>query len=149
MEDRKNIDWVQMADKLTKQQRSWNMSRVKSKNTKPEITVRSILHGMGFRFRLHSGKLPGKPDIVLPKYKSVIFVHGCFWHRHKGCKRASIPATRREFWDIKFAENVKRDKKNKARLRKLGWNVLVIWECWIEADAEKAVEKVLKRIFQS
>ena len=93
------------------EQRSRNMSAIKSKNTKPEIKVRKVLHSMGYRFRLHSKDLPGSPDIVLPKYKTVIFVHGCFWHRHENCKYASTPKTRKEFWNKKFTENKKRDSK--------------------------------------
>lgn len=127
-------------DKISKEHRSWNMSRIKSKNTKPELIVRSYLHRMGYRFRLHgkvskrlypSGVLPGKPDIVLTKYKTVIFIHGCFWHMHKGCKRASIPKTRTEWWIDKLNKNVERDKRNKKELEKLGWKVIVVWECEI------------------
>ena len=116
-------------DNLSKKQRSWIMSRVKSKNTKPEILVRSFLHRLGYRFRLHQKNLPGKPDIVLPKYKTVIFVHGCFWHRHKGCKKCSMPSTNKRFWKSKFDGNVKRDKAVKSVLKKIGWNVIEIWEC--------------------
>ena len=110
-------------------QRSRNMSAIKSKNTKPEIAVRKMLHALGYRFRLHRKDLPGSPDIVLPKYKTVIFVHGCFWHRHENCKFASTPKTRKEFWENKFNENMKRDKNNFKELKKLNWNLLVIWEC--------------------
>ena len=110
-------------------QRSRNMSAIKSKNTKPEIAVRKMLHALGYRFRLHRKDLPGSPDIVLPKYKTVIFVHGCFWHRHENCKYASTPKTRKEFWENKFNENMKRDKNNFKELKKLNWNLLVIWEC--------------------
>ena len=116
-------------DTLTKEKRSWNMSRIKSKDTKPEMQVRSALHRAGYRFRLHVKDLPGKPDIVLPKYKTVIFVHGCFWHRHKGCPEASMPSTNQDFWKEKFRQNVKRDKKGQAALKRLGWKVIVIWEC--------------------
>ena len=111
------------------EQRSRNMSAIKSKNTKPEIKVRKVLHSMGYRFRLHRKDLPGSPDIVLPKYKTVIFVHGCFWHRHENCKYASTPKTRKEFWENKFKANVKRDKNNFKELKNLNWKVLVIWEC--------------------
>ena len=111
------------------------MSRIKSQNTKPEILVRSALHSMGFRFRLHGkvskrryakGVLPGKPDIVLAKYNTVIFVHGCFWHRHENCKRATTPKTRTEWWEDKFDKNVQRDKMNREILDALGWKVVVI-----------------------
>jgi len=108
------------------------MSRIRSKNTKPEILVRSLLHSMGYRFRLHRKDLPGKPDIVLPKYKTAIFVHGCFWHRHVGCKGATTPKTRTEFWQKKFVGNVERDKKCQNELKELRWHILVIWECEIK-----------------
>ena len=100
--------------------RSRNMSAIKSKNTKPEIIVRKLLHSMGYRFRLHKKDLPGSPDIVLPKYKTVIFVHGCFWHRHHNCKFATTPKTRTEFWENKFKENIERDIKNQNKLKNLG-----------------------------
>lgn len=116
-------------DTLTKEKRSWNMSRIKSKDTKPEMLVRSALHRAGYRFRLHVKELPGKPDIVLPKYKTVIFVHGCFWHRHKRCSGATMPSTNQDFWKEKFRQNVKRDKKEQSALKRLGWKVIVIWEC--------------------
>jgi len=105
------------------------MSHIKGKNTKPELAVRSILHRHGYRFRLHRKDLPGNPDIVLPKHKTVIFVHGCYWHRHGGCRFAYTPKSRVEFWTKKFKENVKRDRKNLAALEGLGWKISVIWEC--------------------
>jgi len=105
------------------------MSRVRSKNTGPELIVRSLLHKQGFRFRLHRKGLPGKPDIVLPKYKTVIFVHGCFWHSHAFCSDATVPKSRTEFWVKKFADTIKRDESNQALLLNLGWKVVVIWEC--------------------
>ena len=111
------------------EQRSRNMSAIKSKNTKPEIKVRKVLHSMGYRFRLHSKDLPGSPDIVLPKYKTVIFVHGCFWHRHENCKYASTPKTRKEFWNKKFTENKKRDSEIQDKIKNLDWRSVVIWEC--------------------
>ena len=109
--------------------RSKNMSAIKSKNTKPEIIVRKFLHSKGYRFRIHRKDLPGCPDIVLPKYKTVIFVNGCFWHRHQGCKYKTTPKTRKDFWENKFNENIKRDKNNFKELKNLNWKVLVIWEC--------------------
>ena len=112
--------------------RSKNMSAIKSKNTKPEVEVRKLLHAMGFRFRLHKKDLPGSPDIVLAKYKSVIFVHGCFWHRHKRCKFASNPKTRVDFWNKKFKDNIERDIKVRKELENLEWNYLIIWECQIK-----------------
>ena len=114
------------------EQRSMNMSAIKSKNTKPEIKVRKVLHSMGYRFRLHRKDLPGSPDIVLPKYKTVIFVHGCFWHRHKNCKYASTPKTRQEFWEAKFRENINRDKLNQENLSSKGWKIIIVWECEIK-----------------
>ncbi|MDF1815967.1 MAG: very short patch repair endonuclease [Verrucomicrobiales bacterium] len=136
-----------MADHLTPERRSWNMSRIPNKNTKPELIVRSILHQMGYRFTVNgpkNKKLPGKPDIVLPKYKTVIFVHGCFWHRHKNCKETTTPKTRTEWWLEKFEGNVQRDRKNQALLRKQGWKVCVIWECQTKKD--HLVEKVARTL---
>jgi DNA mismatch endonuclease, patch repair protein len=128
-------------DRLTKQHRSWNMSRIRGEHTKPEIRVRSMLHRMGYRFRLHRKDLPGKPDIVLPKYETVIFVHGCFWHRHPGCQFAYTPKSRVEFWTTKFARNVERHEEVEAALAEQGWNVVVVWEC--ETKNEEALYKVL------
>ena len=105
------------------------MAQVKGRDTNPEKAVRSLLHRMGYRFRLQKKDLPGKPDIVLPKYHTAVFVHGCFWHRHSGCKRASRPATNIAYWDQKFARNVTRDAQNEVALENLGWHVLVVWEC--------------------
>ena len=125
------------------EQRSRNMSAIKSKNTKPEIKVRKVLHSMGYRFRLHSKNLPGSPDIVLPKYKTVIFVHGCFWHRHENCKYASTPKTRKEFWEAKFRENINRDKLNQENLSSKGWKIIVVWECEIK-DKDFDLNKLFK-----
>ena len=105
------------------------MAQVKSKNTKPEMLVRSLLHRMGYRFRLHIKTLPGHPDVVLPRYKAVIFVHGCFWHGHEGCKRATMPSTRTEFWRKKIDGNQSRDRRNLTALEELGYRCLVIWQC--------------------
>lgn len=116
-------------DRISAGHRSWNMSRIKGKDTKPEITVRSMLHRLGYRFRLHRKDLPGKPDIVLPKYRTVIFVHGCFWHRHPGCRFAYTPKSRTEFWLDKLQKNVERDQKVQDQLVQEGWRVAVIWEC--------------------
>jgi len=128
-------------DILTKEKRSWNMSRIQPKNTKPEIMVRSVLHRLGYRFRLHAENLPGRPDIVLPKYKTVIFVHGCFWHRHPGCKYAYTPKSRIDFWTEKFHKNIKRHKAVIRELIELGWAVQVIWECEVK-DIESLKEKL-------
>ncbi|NLM15874.1 MAG: DNA mismatch endonuclease Vsr [Clostridiaceae bacterium] len=118
-----------MTDTLSKAERSRNMAKIRATNTGPERQVRSLLHRAGYRFRLHVKDLPGKPDIVLPRYGAVIFVHGCFWHRHKGCKDAATPKSHRKFWMDKFARNVANDKKHVRRLRRLGWRVIVVWEC--------------------
>ncbi len=132
-------------DLLTKEKRSWNMSRIKGKDTKPEKTVRSILHKNGFRFRLNRKDLPGKPDIVLPKYKSVVLVHGCFWHRHPRCKFAYNPKSRVTFWQNKFNKTVERDKFVKKELRKEGWKVIVVWECELR-NMEKLKKVLLKKL---
>jgi DNA mismatch endonuclease, patch repair protein len=135
-----------MADRITKEHRSWNMSRIRSKNTIPERIVRSLLHRLGYRFRLNVKKLPGKPDIVLPKYRTVILVHGCFWHRHKNCKYAYNPKTKKKFWQKKFEENVKRDQQVRRKLRMLGWKPVVIWQCQTKSTERlgKYLSKVLK-----
>ena len=116
-------------DRISPQRRSWNMGRIHSADTKPEMVVRSFLHRNGFRFRLHIKSLPGTPDIVLPKYKTVIEVRGCYWHRHDGCKKTTTPSTNTEFWQKKFAENIARDKRVEDELQKLGWRVIILWEC--------------------
>ena len=116
-------------DTLSPSQRSQVMGRVRSKDTRPELAVRSLLHGMGYRFRLHSTELPGKPDIVLPRHQVAIFVHGCFWHRHPGCRANRTPKSRLAFWRAKFSANVKRDRAARQALRRHGWRVLVVWEC--------------------
>ena len=126
------------------EQRSRNMSAIKSKNTKPEIAVRKLLHSMGYRFRLHRKDLPGSPDIVLPKYKTVIFVHGCFWHRHENCKYTSTPKTRQEFWENKFNSNKKRDQKIQKEIIDLGWKFIIIWEC--ETHNIQPLEEKIKRL---
>lgn len=116
-------------DRLTPERRSWLMSRVGGKNTAPEILVRKVAHSLGLRFRLHRKQLPGTPDLVFPRWRTAIFVHGCFWHRHPGCMKASTPKSRTEYWQEKFEANVRRDHKNVALLRKQGWLVLTVWEC--------------------
>ncbi|MFK4808662.1 very short patch repair endonuclease [Devosia sp. ZW T5_3] len=116
-------------DRLTAERRSWLMSQVKPKDTLPEIKVRKAAHALGYRFRLHRSDLPGRPDIVFPRLRLVVFVHGCFWHRHEGCKKAGMPKSKIEFWQDKFDRNVARDKANMAELQRLGWRVEVIWEC--------------------
>lgn len=118
-----------MADKFTLEGRSRIMAKVKSQNTKPEKQVRSLLHKMGYRFRLHRKDLPGKPDIVLPKFHTVIFVHGCFWHGHVGCRRSARPTSNTGFWNAKLDCNLERDSKVIEKIHSLGWKTLVIWEC--------------------
>ena len=127
-----------MADKLTSSQRSHCMSRIRGKNTKPEILVRKGLHARGFRFRLHNKKLPGSPDIVLPKYGVAIMVNGCFWHGHKRCRYATKPKTNVGFWETKIARNRHRDEVTNAHLEALGWHVITIWECELRGEAEVA-----------
>ncbi len=121
-----------MPDKISKLHRSWVMSRIPNKHTKPELVARSLLHYLGFRFTVNGPKnrqLPGKPDIVLPKQRTVVFVHGCFWHRHPNCKTATTPKANKDYWLNKFARNVERDRHNVQALQSLGWQVVVIWEC--------------------
>ena len=130
-----------MVDTLTKKARSERMARIRGRDTKPEVVVRRLLHQAGFRYRLHRRDLPGRPDIVLPKYRAVVLVNGCFWHRHPGCKVASNPKSNAPFWKKKFATNVKRDRRNHALLRKLGWRVFVIWECSV-CSGERASSSV-------
>lgn len=130
-------------DVFSKAKRSSIMSKIKGKDTQPEIIVRSALHKMGYRFRLHRKDLPGKPDIVLPKHKKVILVHGCFWHGHKNCPRSKRPTTNREFWDTKISKNIERDIHNRDRLRELGWDVLTVWQCWTK-DRNKINELLIR-----
>lgn len=118
-----------MRDRLTPERRSWNMSRIRGKDTGPERLVRSLLHRMGYRFRLHGKDLPGRPDLVLPKYRTVVFVHGCFWHRHRGCRNCTTPTNNRDFWVKKLNENAARDRRSAGALIKMGWRVVVVWEC--------------------
>jgi len=128
--------------------RSRNMSAVKSKDTSPEIAVRRVAHKLGFRFRLHNKCLPGKPDLVFPKWNLVIFVHGCFWHRHQGCSKASTPKTRVDFWTAKFNENVSRDERQVLELQRLGWRVATIWECqtYDKVLLERIILSIIKQV---
>jgi DNA mismatch endonuclease (patch repair protein) len=119
------------------------MSRIKGRNTVPEVQVRSMLHNAGFRFRLHGKDLPGKPDIVLPKRGAVVFVHGCFWHRHRKCKNCTSPKTNVDFWQTKFSGNVARDEQSAKALRKAGWKVIVVWECEL-ASPDKLRRRLLR-----
>jgi DNA mismatch endonuclease (patch repair protein) len=136
-----------MADVHSKEVRSYNMSQIKGKNTKPEMLVRKFLHAHGFRYRLHVKDLPGKPDIVLPKYKTVIFVHGCFWHGHDGCKKAALPETKKEWWKSKIGKNIINDIKYNTLIEEEGWLVINLWECELKvniiANTLEGVEKLL------
>ena len=130
-----------MADVHTKEQRSFNMSRIRNKDTRPEILVRSIVHHMGYRYALHRKDLPGHPDMVLTKHHKIIFVHGCFWHMHK-CRYGKVkPATNAKFWKTKREGNVSRDKRNLRKLRRVGWKVIVVWEC-----QTRNVERLTKKL---
>lgn len=132
-----------MTDKIDQARRSENMRRVRSRDTKPELIVRSIAHRLGYRFRIGRIDLPGRPDIVFPRLSKVILVHGCFWHRHRRCARTTTPTTRTEFWVRKFAENQRRDIRVSRQLRSLGWQVHVVWEC--ETKDRRRLEQNLKR----
>jgi DNA mismatch endonuclease (patch repair protein) len=133
-----------MADTLSTEERSRLMSRIRGKDTKPELVVRRLLHAMGYRFRLHRRDLPGRPDIVLPRHGVCIFVHGCFWHLHPNCKDARIPKTKRAWWQEKLEGNASRDKCHAATLRRIGWRVLTIWEC--QTDKQEPLKKRLGRL---
>ena len=132
-------------DRISKKRRSWNMSRIRSTDTSPERAVRSFLHRLGLRFKIHGKGLPGRPDIVLPRFKTVIFVHGCFWHRHRHCKFAYMPKSRTEFWTAKFAQNISRDKRTAGLLRQAGWKVVTIWEC--KANSASYLQQVVEDHF--
>jgi DNA mismatch endonuclease, patch repair protein len=130
-------------DKLSAERRSNNMRRIRSVDTKPELDVRSLIHQLGYRFRLHRKDLPGKPDIVFPGRKKVIFVHGCFWHQHRGCSEGRVPSSRTGYWGPKLKRNRARDAENQARLKEQGWDVLVVWECGLKD--RKSLSKALRR----
>lgn len=132
-----------MRDRLSPKQRSRNMRAIKGRDTGPELTVRRLLHAMGYRFRLHRRDLPGSPDVVLPRLRAAIFIHGCFWHRHACSRGRSEPSTRRTFWRAKFAANVKRDRRAARALRCEGWRVLVVWECQTR-DLERLRERLAR-----
>jgi DNA mismatch endonuclease (patch repair protein) len=138
-----------MADVHTPAQRSFNMSRIRGRDTKPERILRSLLHRAGLRFRKNVGSLPGKPDIVLPKHKAVVQVHGCYWHRHPGCRFTTTPTTNASFWTKKFAGTVERDRMAAQSLEAQGWRVLTVWECELRVDPESTAERVLQEIFST
>ena len=123
-----------MTDFLSRAERSDRMSRIRGKDTQPELALRRVLHRLGLRYRLHGAGLPGKPDLVFPRYKTVVFVHGCFWHRHPGCKIATTPKSNTQFWKEKFEKNILRDARATIELQALGWRVLVVWECDLASD---------------
>lgn len=135
-----------MVDSLTRVERSRRMSLIRSSNTLPELAVRRALHRRGLRFRLGNKQLAGKPDLVFPKYHTVLFVHGCFWHRHLGCKIASTPKSNEIFWQTKFEMNIRRDARVQDALRTLGWNVFVVWECQI---SQKKIEATADELYKS
>ena len=137
-----------MTDHLTPEKRSWNMSRVRSGHTKPELIIRSLLHRAGFRFKLKNNNLPGSPDIVLPKYRTALFIHGCYWHRHAGCSKATMPKSNKEFWLKKFDKNVARDRRVQSELNELQWRVLVLWECEIMKDPLAVFDTVAQQLDQ-
>ena len=136
-----------MADVHEPEIRSYNMRQIKGKDTKPELLVRKFLHAHGFRYRLHEKKLPGKPDIVLPKYNTVVMVHGCFWHGHEGCKYYVVPKTRTQWWLDKINNNKRKDKENESKLKSLGWDVLTIFECELKPEKrDKTLINLTKQI---
>ena len=134
-----------MPDVHDKETRSYNMSRIRSKDTKPEMLVRKFLFKAGLRYKLHDKSLPGKPDLVFPKYKTVLFIHGCFWHGHEGCKYFVVPKTRTDWWLEKIGKNVEKDNRSILELHLLGWSILVVWECELQPDKRK---KTLTDLYQ-
>ena len=134
-------------DRFTRKKRSLIMSHVKSRDTKPEILVRRLLHKMGYRFRIYVRTLPGNPDIVLPRHKKIFFVHGCFWHGHKGCKRAQRPASNAAFWNRKIEANIERDTRVRRKLKSLGWRIFVVWQC--QTHKQEAIEARIRRFMKN
>ena len=135
-----------MQPKIVDDRKSRSMSRVKSKNTKPELIIRSLLHMEGIRFRLHRSDLPGTPDLVLPRYQAAIFIDGCFWHQHSGCPKARLPKTNREFWERKLSGNVARDILSSNRLLQMGWAIIRVWECEITKDSSSVVISICSKL---
>lgn len=135
-----------MTDRISPQRRSWNMSRIRGKDTRPEILLRKALFARGVRYRLHKRDLPGKPDIVFPSRRLAIFVNGCFWHRHEGCNFTTTPTTRKEFWQDKFSATVARDQRNIEVLNRAGWAVIVVWQCEIENDLDAIADSITQRV---
>lgn len=139
----------EMIDFLTPAQRSERMSRIRGKDSQPELALRRVLHRLGLRYRLHAKELPGKPDLVFPRHKAVVFVHGCFWHRHEGCNIATTPKSNTPFWVEKFEKNVARDSRVAATLRDLGWRVFVVWECELSPSKAEATGSALAAMIRS
>lgn len=135
-----------MTDRITPERRSWNMSRIRSKDTGPEKRLRSLLHRAGFRFRLHAAALPGTPDIILPRFRTVIFVHRCYWHRHAGCGNATTPGTRTDFWLKKFHGTVERDQRSVEQLRTEGWRVITVWECQLKTSPGAVLSTIRQQL---
>ena len=139
-----------MADRIPKEKRSEIMSRIRSANTKPELLLRRAMWRMGFRYRVNDRRLPGKPDIVLPRYRTVVFVHGCFWHGHEGCKNYTVPKTNIDFWTAKVARNRERDQEEWRRLEAMGWSVVIVWECQLKkAELDETVSRVAEEILRN
>ena len=139
-----DYNFLRMVDHLSLEKRSWNMSRIRSKNTKPELIVRKVLHNLGIRYRLHTSDLPGKPDLSNKKKKFTVFVNGCFWHQHRGCKRANIPKSNRDYWIPKLKKNVNRFKENLDMLDTMGYRTAVIWECEVnDLKSNKVLRKIV------
>lgn len=133
-------------DSITNEKRSWNMSRIKSKDTKIEVLVRRYLFAKGFRFRKNDKRYPGKPDVVLPKYRVVIFVNGCFWHMHLGCKYGRLPKSNTDYWKPKLEKNSENDKQHIKQLQEMGWTVVVLWECELKKDFEGVMERIIQKL---
>lgn len=133
-------------DIWSKEKRSQVMAKIRSENTKPERILRSALHRQGYRFNIHKKDLPGKPDIVLPKYRTLIFVHGCFWHYHEDCREGRIPNTNSKFWREKLSKNVEKDKRNVKACEELGWKALVVWECEVEKKLDETIRKIKEKL---
>jgi DNA mismatch endonuclease (patch repair protein) len=137
-----------MADIFPPEKRSEIMRKIKPRGSKQEIFIRKLVHSMGYRYRLHKKDLPGTPDLVFPKYKKVIFVHGCFWHGHEGCKRSALPTTNVEFWKKKISGNVKRDKSNYQRLEQLGWKYMTVWQCEIKESQKEKLKRTISNFLE-
>lgn len=136
-------------DSVTPEQRSWNMSRIRGKDTKIEVEVRKYLFARGLRFRKNDKRFPGKPDVVLPKYKTVIFVNGCFWHMHKGCKQGRLPKSNLDYWCKKLEKNVENDKLHQQQLMEMGWKTVTLWECELKKDFEGVMDNLVNSLLET